>query len=83
MILDVSYYNGIKIKTNIPYPSNGSGGDMPTMNIEGFAYGEIGLNINWYIWQNEFYLAFNVSSYGGGLYAIVKLANENGKKRMF
>jgi hypothetical protein len=25
----------------------------------------IGININWYVWQNEFYLASNVSSYGG------------------
>lgn len=77
--------NGVKIKTNIPFPASGSGGEMPTVNIEGFAYGEsktIGININWYVWQNEFYLASNVSSYGGYT-PIVKLANENGKVVIF
>lgn len=76
---------GIKIKTNIPYPANGSGGDMPTINIEGFAYGQqksIGININWYVWQNEFYYASNASSYGGYMPKII-LAKENDKIVIF
>jgi len=77
--------NGIKIKTNIPFPANGFGGEMPTINIEGFAYGQqksIGLNINWYVWQNEFYFASNASSYGGYTPSI-KLAKENDKVVIF
>ncbi|RKS96497.1 hypothetical protein [Chryseobacterium defluvii] len=76
---------GIKIKTNIPYPANGSGGDMPTINIEGFSYGQqksIGVNINWYVWQNEFYLTSNASSYGGYMPKII-LAKENDKIVIF
>lgn len=77
--------NGIKIKTNIPYPTGGSGGDMPTINIEGFAYGKqstIGLNINWYVYGNEFHVSSNISSYGGYAPKVI-LAKENGKVVIF
>lgn len=74
--------NGIKIKTNIPFVQSS---DMPTINIEGFAYGaykSIGIVINWYVWNNAFYVTSNASSYGG--YAPkVTLVEENGKVVIF
>lgn len=55
--------NGIKIKTNIPYISQGT--EMPTIVIEGYNYGSaltIGLAVSWYVYAGEFY-NYTASSY--------------------
>ncbi|WP_051289367.1 hypothetical protein [Chryseobacterium daeguense] len=55
--------NGIKIKTNIPFDNGG----MPTVFIEGYAYGQektMNLAISWYVFQGQVYQSSNVSSFG-------------------
>ncbi|TCI90159.1 DUF4200 domain-containing protein [Tenacibaculum sp. M341] len=72
---------GIKIKTNIPYAN---GYQMPTLIIEGYQYGgkrTIGLLLNWYIYNSNFYNP-TLSSHGGYTPEI-KLYNENGKVVVF
>lgn len=74
--------NGIKIKTNIPFVSQG---EMATINIEGTAYGQsktLGIIISWYIFNDIFYPTSSVSSYGGYTPKIT-LAAENGKVVIF
>jgi hypothetical protein len=73
--------NGIKIRTNIPYSSSSQ---MPTVKIEGYAYGTgktIGLLLNWYIYSGS-YTGYSVSSFGGYAPPIF-LSNENGKVVIF
>ena len=69
--------NGVKIKTNLPY-ENGS--QMPTIIIEGYAYGQattIGIIFNYYIYDGAF-VNHSISSFGGYL-PNISLAQENGK----
>lgn len=80
------YYNssalhGIKIFTNLPF-QNWS--QMPTIHLEGFAYGRantVDIKLSWYIYGDNFYNA-NASSAGGWAPKIF-LANENGKVVIF
>jgi hypothetical protein len=80
------YYNGtpvhgVKIKTNIPFQNYDA---MPTVRIEGYSYGHaqpIGLDIVWYIINDEFSNA-KVSSWGAYTPPIY-LSEENGLVAIF
>lgn len=73
-----SILNGIKIKTNIPFTS---GTGMPTILLEGYAYGanaNLGLSITWYAFGGPVvFLQSRVSSWGA-YRPTVKLSNESG-----
>jgi hypothetical protein len=73
--------NGVKIKTNLPFTS---ATQMPTLLIEGYAYGSadpINLILNYYIYNGAFVNA-KVSSSGSHTPNIT-LAAENGKVVIF
>lgn len=75
------FYNGIKIKTNIPIASE----QMPTIRIEGYDAGintTIGLNIGWYASGNGTFETGMVSSMGGYAYPVY-LSVENGKVQLW
>lgn len=72
--------HGVKIKTNIPY-----GTAMPTVIIEGYAYGSsaktIGLILNWYVYNGNF-INHSITNFGA-YKPKIDLYNENGKVSIF